>query len=1119
MRSIKINEKQARMLKEMGRDVPSNKLMKISEAQYQKILEMETNQKELEMGIDAEKEEHSVGSKEAKKIATDHLKKEDPNYYTKLKSVGLEESDKGVINTPYKGLEIMFEPHYGEYFVGDKQVASLEAGKKYIDNGGTGDLGIYEGMEVGGLPTPREQSFREMPTEGMESPTSQKPSNKITKNFNNGLNNEVRREIGNLYEDFINELYGLNEDASSKYSKLISLMENVGYIANGKLKKGTFGGNKETVREAISQGLYELHHGGTHYKAMESIERRLKENSGYPAGAANDPSAPYNQNQRMSKPEVSQHDLFNVVWFDNEDALLTDKSNNKYIFNIEKIDKALFEPYVEREQTDSYSDEEGDHYTEYSDEWEIDSNAIQQFLNNEHEGLNKGEGVDAFENGEVELVRIDEELGNYLVRYFKADDKLKNFLLSMEETTASSSGAFVAPLSDGEKYSSNLPDELDETTTATSSGPYDSPKAIDTSDENFWFEGNKQNKGMNETNYRSGFEMTEQQQLEYNYHTELKQMQNATSQPEQQMLAKRVIEAAKKLGVNLPKEILGLAEGKKKVIKITEAQYKKIQESSKKKRTIKLTEAQYKMVSEVGGSPSSNLVPLILNAITQVDENLSYKDLAEAVGVILIEHYGKHTFDLFMQTLSHTLKQEVNEDAKTDTQFPEGGFVDIDDCTKLNNNTKAQDGGCSQGAVDNVVTVKKSKNSVVAKKKSNIKEGVMREALKLQHDREKQKLIVISDLEGKAANKETFTNKKILKQNGFIWTGKFWAIEADRLEDAKRTLTLINKADYLIDTLEDVEEAIAGSAAENKDLLSARLDQYIMDLANATDEAALSAEIRRYLTFFSKFHNYSFNNRILIYIQRPTATRVSSFRNWKSKHRQVKRGAKGIDILVPIIRKDARTKAKATFDIPGIEKLMGKQYDKEVSGWRVGKVFDIADTEAIDERGDIPDTPKWDADNTPSEKADMLFRAVSEVASDMGVKITADMAKRGEKGYSGGDHINISSGVEGVGRFSTMVHEVAHELMHRKESSIYFIDNSKEGNVSALRELQAESVSYVVLKHYNMPVEQHATYLALWRANKEKIQNNLKIISKVSQFIITKMDEELSRGEEITQSA
>jgi hypothetical protein len=448
-----------------------------------------------------------------------------------------------------------------------------------------------------------------------------------------------------------------------------------------------------------------------------------------------------------------------------------------------------------------------------------------------------------------------------------------------------------------------------------------------------------------------------------------------------------------------------------------------------------------------------------------------------------------------------SFKNSKKTNAEKKTQYANGAFVEFNDCTKLNN--KPAGVGCSQGAVDNVVKLKKTQGNINA---PSLSESFIKEALKLQHDKKNNKLNVISDLEGKAASQETFSNKNVLKQNGFIWTGTNWAIPTDKLEVAKQTLSLINKAEYLISTLEDVEEAIDSSEADNKSLLKAKLDQYISDLANATDEAALSAEIRRYLTFFSKFHDYSFFNRILIFIQRPDAKRVGSYKKWQEKFRQVKKGAKAITILAPIINKDK--------SVPDDEPSLGMgefNRNKDVRGFRAVNVFDISDTEPMDERGDIPDEPQWWGDNTPSETADELFMYASEVASDLGIKVTQSDAKGGEKGFAAGDHINISSDVSGAGRLSTMIHEIAHELMHFKAKSIFYQDDEVRGS-SALKELQAESVSYVVLKHYGLPVSHHTTYLALWKANKEKIQSNLEVISKVAQFIISKIDEEAARN-------
>ena len=65
----------------------------------------------------------------------------------------------------------------------------------------------------------------------------------------------------------------------------------------------------------------------------------------------------------------------------------------------------------------------------------------------------------------------------------------------------------------------------------------------------------------------------------------------------------------------------------------------------------------------------------------------------------------------------------------------------------------------------------------------------------------------------------------------------------------------------------------------------------------------------------------------------------------------------------------------------------------------------------------------------------------------------------------------------------------------------------KDGRPSTeIVELQAESVSYVVCKHYKLPTEHQPTYLALWKADRDKIKKNLDIITKVSMFIIDGID-------------
>jgi hypothetical protein len=491
-------------------------------------------------------------------------------------------------------------------------------------------------------------------------------------------------------------------------------------------------------------------------------------------------------------------------------------------------------------------------------------------------------------------------------------------------------------------------------------------------------------------------------------------------------------------------------------------------------------------INEITGASSSGsfTAPMSGNVIKKNDLEVP------VVSETTTQTAGKYTYDanpLPDITRDGSFKKHKKTKAEKQTQYKDGEFVDLNDCTKLNN--KPAGSGCSQGAIDNVVTTKKSKFNVISPS--------LNESLKLQFNKKDDKLIVISDLQGKAASQETFSNKNVLKQNGFQWNGSNWVIPYDKLDIAKSTLSIINKAEYIIDTLEEVGDAVNDSAIDTKSAIKAKLEQYISDLANATDEKALSAEIRRYLTFFSKFHSYSYTNRILIYLQRPNATNVASYKKWQEKFRQVKKGSKAIWIFAPIIVKDKTDNSDEDLEIKN-----------KIVNFRAVTVFDILDTEPIDERGEIPEVPTWWGDNTPSETSDKLYNALVEVSKNMGINVTNSDSKDGEHGWSSGDHINLSANINGVGKLSTMIHELAHELMHHKKTSIYYQGDDTKLN-HALVELQAESVSYVVLKHYELPTESHATYLALYRTSKENIQNNLEIISKVSQFIIDRIDEEI----------
>jgi hypothetical protein len=384
------------------------------------------------------------------------------------------------------------------------------------------------------------------------------------------------------------------------------------------------------------------------------------------------------------------------------------------------------------------------------------------------------------------------------------------------------------------------------------------------------------------------------------------------------------------------------------------------------------------------------------------------------------------------------------------------------------------------------------------------KKHFMNEKLTLR--RKDDKIYVISDDPQDSSKsfkeKETVRNKEKLKKAGFRFDGIAWYVYSNKLGDAQKTIETLNNSplEKFLDKFDDLPEFIeANGDFDKKTELVKKLDGFLDSLASEVDAVKSSEELRNYLEFNAKFRGYSAYNTMLIWLQNRNATKVAGFNAWKKLHRFVKKGAKGITIFAPRIKK-----VEDDSDDTGLD---GAVKTRNVTRFIPVTVFDVSDTEAVDERGNIPTAPNWHDDNTPNELADRLFESAKKLADELGVKVTSDAAKGGEQGFASatGDHINISSGVQGVGAISTMIHEIAHNLIHFKETSPFYIGDEMKLTKEA-KEWQAESISYVVLKHYGLPVQHHATYMALWKANKEVLREHMSIIRNVSEFIIKSLD-------------
>ena len=385
------------------------------------------------------------------------------------------------------------------------------------------------------------------------------------------------------------------------------------------------------------------------------------------------------------------------------------------------------------------------------------------------------------------------------------------------------------------------------------------------------------------------------------------------------------------------------------------------------------------------------------------------------------------------------------------------------------------------------------------------------EDLYLKKNQEEKKLYIFSDIEDKrGAARETIGLAKEFRKLGFDWKQELghWVGDYSQLDVINQLIKSHNKIKEIVEDLEKIEDFMEGSDADPsaKSLIMKKLDGYIHDLANATDQSAMDAAIRNYLSFYSKFHNYSLLNTWLIYLQKKDSTKVASYTTWKKNNRGIKKGPTTIWIWRPITNNDSKDNFDISkVDFSDLDALMKAAAEKPQMRFTLSKVYDVSDTYPLNEKGEIPETPKWEADNTPSEVADQLVIRLKKFAETLNIKITKSDSKRGEKGFSAGEHINLSSDISGVAEASVLAHELAHELLHWKTKSPFYIDDPNV-QTAEMRELQAESVSYVIMKHYDLPVTQHPTYLALWKANNEKIMANLKVINKCAAYIIDGID-------------
>lgn len=304
--------------------------------------------------------------------------------------------------------------------------------------------------------------------------------------------------------------------------------------------------------------------------------------------------------------------------------------------------------------------------------------------------------------------------------------------------------------------------------------------------------------------------------------------------------------------------------------------------------------------------------------------------------------------------------------------------------------------------------------------------------------------------------------------------------------------------------------------AEKLKEITDRLEQGIAELFD-------SERYREYLKVMSKFHNYSFNNTLLIAMQKPDASLVAGFSAWKNNFgRNVMKGQKGIKIIAPSPFKIRQEVEKID---PHTQKpIIGKDgkpvtEEKEVKipAYKVVSVFDVSQTEGKE----LPDIAVDELTGDVDRYKD-FFAALEKTSP---VPIAFENIGGGSHGYYHLEdkRIAINEGMSELQTLKTAIHEIAHAKLHDIDLNAPKDEQPRVDRRT--REVEAESVAYTVCQHYGLDTSDYSFgYVAGWSSGRElsELKSSLETIRSAAAEIINSIDEnlaELQKAQDKEQTA
>ena len=291
----------------------------------------------------------------------------------------------------------------------------------------------------------------------------------------------------------------------------------------------------------------------------------------------------------------------------------------------------------------------------------------------------------------------------------------------------------------------------------------------------------------------------------------------------------------------------------------------------------------------------------------------------------------------------------------------------------------------------------------------------------------------------------------------------------------------------------------ADKPAEKLKEITDRLEQGITELFD-------SERYKEYLQVMSKFHNYSFNNTLLIAMQKPDASLIAGFNAWKNNFgRNVMRGEKGIRILAPspykirqeVEKKDPQT-GKTVIGKDG--KPVTETKEIQIPAYKVVAVFDVSQTEGRE-------LPSISANELTGdvEQYEDFFAALEKTSP---VPMGFEKIEGTAHGYYHLEEkrIAIDEGMSQLQNLKTAIHEIAHAKLHDIDLNA---PEQPDRPDRRTREVQAESIAYTVCQHYGLDTSDYSFgYVAGWSSGRElaELKSSLETIRATAAEIINTID-------------